>query len=78
MLRAARPASDADDQPVLVRTHYMVGNHDWFYHLPGEAYDALRQKLVDQMGLANRGGPALPARHYGKRRVACRPCAATR
>jgi UDP-2,3-diacylglucosamine pyrophosphatase LpxH len=54
MLRAARPASDADDQPVLVRTHYMLGNHDWFYHLPGEAYDALRQKLVEQMGLANR------------------------
>jgi hypothetical protein len=54
MLRAARPSSDADDQPVLVRTHYMVGNHDWFYHLPGEAYDALRQKLAEQMGLANR------------------------
>jgi UDP-2,3-diacylglucosamine pyrophosphatase LpxH len=53
MLRAARPASDADDQPVLLRTHYMVGNHDWFYHLPGEAYDALRQRLIDQMGLAN-------------------------
>jgi UDP-2,3-diacylglucosamine pyrophosphatase LpxH len=54
MLRAARPASDADDQPVTVRIHYMVGNHDWFYHLPGEAYDALRQRLVEQMGLANR------------------------
>jgi hypothetical protein len=53
MLRAARPASDADDQPVLVRTHYMVGNHDWFYHLPGAAYNALRKTLVEQMGLAN-------------------------
>ncbi len=60
MLRAARPASDADDQPVLVRTHYMVGNHDWFYHLPGEAYDALRQKLVDQLGLANRSDRPFP------------------
>jgi UDP-2,3-diacylglucosamine pyrophosphatase LpxH len=60
MLRAARPASDADDQPVLVRTHYMVGNHDWFYHLPGGAYDALRQKLVDQMGLANRADRPFP------------------
>jgi len=60
MLRAARPASDADDQPVLVRTHYMVGNHDWFYHLPGEAYDAMRQKLIDQMGLANRSDCPLP------------------
>jgi hypothetical protein len=60
MLRAARPASDSDDQPVLVRTHYMVGNHDWFYHLPGEAYNALRQKLVDQMGLANRSDQPFP------------------
>ncbi len=60
MLRAARPASDADDQPVLVRTHYMVGNHDWFYHLPGEAYDALRQRLVEQMGLANRADRPFP------------------
>ena len=61
MLRAARPACDADDQPVPVRTHYMVGNHDWFYHLRGEAYDALRQKLTEQMGLANR--PDLPFPH---------------
>jgi UDP-2,3-diacylglucosamine pyrophosphatase LpxH len=60
MLRAARPASDADDQPVTTRTHYMVGNHDWFYHLPGEAYDALRQKLVEQMGLANRPDRPFP------------------
>jgi hypothetical protein len=60
MLRAARPAFDADDQPVLVRTHYMVGNHDWFYHLPGAAYDALRQKLVEQMGLANRADRPFP------------------
>ena len=60
MLRAARPAADADDQPVLVRTHYMVGNHDWFYHLPGEAYDALRQRLVEQMGLANRWDRPFP------------------
>ena len=60
MLRAARPASGADDQPVSIRTHYMVGNHDWFYHLPGEAYDSLRQKLVEQMGLANRADRPFP------------------
>ena len=38
----------------------MVGNHDWFYHLPGADYDALRQKLVEQMGLANRADRPLP------------------
>src|SRR5579885_1864502 len=24
--------------PVDVHTYYMVGNHDWFYHLPGPVY----------------------------------------
>jgi UDP-2,3-diacylglucosamine pyrophosphatase LpxH len=54
MLRAARPAIDADFQPVMVRIHYMVGEHDWFFHLPGEHYDSMRRKLVDQLGLAQR------------------------
>ena len=56
MLRTARPASDADNQPVSVRLHYMVGNHDWFYHLPGPDYDNLRKTLVERMGLANHPG----------------------
>ncbi len=60
MLRAARPASDVDDQPVMVRVHYMVGNHDWFYHLSGEPYDGLRRKLVEQLGLANRPDSPFP------------------
>ena len=60
MLRAARPALDGDRQPVLVRIHYMVGNHDWFYHLPGEPYNALRKKLVERLGLANRPDRPLP------------------
>ena len=60
MLREARPASNTDDQPVMVRIHYMVGDHDWFYHLPGEGYAAVRQKLVEQMGLANRADRPFP------------------
>jgi UDP-2,3-diacylglucosamine pyrophosphatase LpxH len=60
MLRSSRPAADGDQQPVMVRIHYMVGNHDWFYHLPGAAYDALRQTLVQQMGLANRADRPFP------------------
>jgi hypothetical protein len=59
MLRSSRPAA-GDEQPVQVRIHYMVGNHDWFYHLPGAAYNALRQKLVEQMGLANRADQPFP------------------
>ena len=38
----------------------MVGNHDWFYHLPGPEYDALRQTLVGQLGLANRPDRPFP------------------
>jgi UDP-2,3-diacylglucosamine pyrophosphatase LpxH len=36
--------------PVKVRVHYMVGNHDWFFHLPGSAYDAIRAKIINAMG----------------------------
>jgi hypothetical protein len=48
-----QPAVDAPRQPVGVNIHYMVGNHDWFYHLRGAPFDALRQLLVRQMGLCN-------------------------
>ncbi|MCB0840469.1 MAG: hypothetical protein KDD99_27575, partial [Bacteroidetes bacterium] len=47
--------------PVKVRIHYMVGNHDWFYHLPGKAYDEVRRDVVRAMGLAN--NPNLPFPH---------------
>lgn len=36
-----------------VRFHYMVGNHDWYYHLEGEAFDRIRQEIIDGMGLCN-------------------------
>ncbi len=39
--------------PVEVKIHYLVGNHDWFYHLPGAAYNSIRQSVVDALGLAN-------------------------
>ena len=48
-----QPADEASQCPVAVNIHYMVGNHDWFYHLPGAAYDPLRQNVVEAMGLAN-------------------------
>lgn len=49
--REGRPAL-GHEQPVPVRIHYMVGNHDWFYHLPGEGYNRLRRQLAVHMGLA--------------------------
>jgi len=45
---------DADERlPVDVHLYYMVGNHDWFYHVRGEAYDKIRQSIVDAIDLDN-------------------------
>jgi len=50
-LQSGRPSND-ERQQVPVRIHYMVGNHDWFYHLPGEPYNRLRGQIASHMGLA--------------------------
>ena len=38
-------------QPVRIHTHYLVGNHDWFFHLAGDPYDQIRQMIVNALGL---------------------------
>src|SRR5512139_1570169 len=43
--------------PVKARIHYMIGNHDWYYHLPGAGFDQVRRKIVNAMGLANQVSP---------------------
>jgi hypothetical protein len=55
-----QPAYDTERQPVLVRIHYMVGNHDWFFHVRGGGYDALRRTIVEHLGLANRSDIGFP------------------
>jgi hypothetical protein len=50
-------ASSVDRIPVKVRIHQMVGNHDWFFHLPGPEYDAIRQDVINTLGLANPNSP---------------------
>ena len=52
---AATPANPRSPKrrKIDVRVHYMVGNHDWFYHLRGAHYDAMRQTVTSAMGLAN-------------------------
>ena len=42
-----------DKTPLKVRFHYMVGNHDWYYHLKGPAFDQIRQEIIDAIGLSN-------------------------
>jgi hypothetical protein len=43
--------------PIKVRIHYMIGNHDWYYHLPGKVYDNIRKTVIESMGLCNDVGP---------------------
>ena len=48
-----RSSKGVDRIPLKVRFHYMVGNHDWYYHLKGPEFDAIRQEIIDAMGLSN-------------------------
>lgn len=72
--RDGRPARAASGRiginrvPVRFRIHYMVGNHDWFYHLPDEAYVEVRRKIVHALGLEN--DPAQPFPHDPEERGA--------
>ena len=52
--RRGKPDHETDERiPLEVRTHYMVGNHDWYYHLPGKAFDQVRQDVIEAMRLSN-------------------------
>jgi len=56
----ARGEPDPDSKerlPIKVRIHYMVGNHDWYYHLSGRAFDEIRKMLIASMGLCNDFSP---------------------
>jgi len=56
--RSGRAALNAKEQvTVPVRIHYMVGNHDWYYHIPGPAFDQIRQEIITAFGLANPNSP---------------------
>jgi UDP-2,3-diacylglucosamine pyrophosphatase LpxH len=53
-----KPALDTSERiPIPVHLYYMVGNHDWFYHLPGEAYHHSRRLIIEAMGLQNPPAP---------------------
>ena len=43
--------------PLKLNIHYLVGNHDWYYHLKGPAFDEIRKNIIDSMGLINSFGP---------------------
>ena len=55
--RVSHDSNSYERLPVQVRMHYMVGNHDWYYHLPGSGMDQIRSKIVNVMGLVNTLSP---------------------
>ena len=48
---SGQPVPDAEEMPVAVYSHYMVGNHDWLLHLRGSQYDVIRHKVAHHLGL---------------------------
>ncbi len=50
-------ASERKRAAVEVRMHYLVGNHDWYYHLAGKPFDRVREKVVRALALSNPIGP---------------------
>jgi len=46
--------------PVPVRIHYLVGNHDWFYHLGGPQFDAVRKLIAEAIGLETPANAPFP------------------
>jgi UDP-2,3-diacylglucosamine pyrophosphatase LpxH len=62
--RNGQVARDTKERvPVQVRLHYMVGNHDWYYHLPGTQFDGIREEIINNLGLSNPNNPAIPFPH---------------
>lgn len=62
LLPPANAQHEADQEatervPVNVRIHYMIGNHDWYYRLPGAAFDEIRKTVIESMGLCNDASP---------------------
>ncbi|MBI4716322.1 MAG: hypothetical protein HY763_00800 [Planctomycetes bacterium] len=55
-----RDPAAAGRVPVAVKVHYLVGNHDWFYHLPGAKFDAIRRSIVDAIGLCHPANEPFP------------------
>ena len=42
---------------VDVHLHYMIGNHDWYYGIPGEPFDEIRAEIVAALGLSQTSSP---------------------
>lgn len=59
---ATRDGRMVDDEKISVpvHIHYMVGNHDWMLHLPGERYTQIRRQVATHMGLTTNPDAPFP------------------
>lgn len=48
---AGQPVHGAEGQPIPVRTHYLVGDCDWYLRLAGPRFDAIRAQIAQHAGL---------------------------
>ena len=51
--RGQPDANSKERVATRVRVHYLVGNHDWYYHLKGSAFDEIRKTIIRALGLCN-------------------------
>jgi hypothetical protein len=58
--RQGRPAARAVPQKVPVNLHYAVGEHDWLLHMPGPAFDAMRQMVNRALGMSGAAESPFP------------------
>ncbi len=42
---------------VETHIHYMIGNHDWYYGIPGTPFDEIRAEIVEALGLSQDSSP---------------------
>ena len=42
---------------IPVKIYYMIGNHDWYYGIPGPRFDEIRAEVVEALGLAQSNAP---------------------
>lgn len=55
-----QPVLEAEEVPIVICIHYLVGNRDWPLHLPGTPYDLIRHKVTHHLGLVTPYNKPLP------------------
>ncbi|MDQ6814756.1 MAG: hypothetical protein M3040_13545, partial [Bacteroidota bacterium] len=48
---------------VKANIYYMIGNHDWFFYIDDTRMDKIRNRVIDELGLANEKGKRFPYKY---------------